>query len=220
MPKPKVSYGSTPVPVLQPSTAFELGNVLGDAAKDIPLPGETQDEALVGAEESASDKPQSVMTLVKTVPTLEESEEEKAVQPTPKKKSSFTKKKVEPKTAPKEEQVEIEAVNSPRIDMAQFLTQLKTPAVYRSKGYASHMCSVGADDALKELEKLFRDKCGLPKPVQDRYLWNLGIIFLHYALRDLAEANDPCIDRIKAAGSSEDLVLYELIDSLMAGIRK
>lgn len=98
-------------------------------------------------------------------------------------------------------------------DMGTFLEQLKTPVVYRAKGYVSHMCSTGADDAIKYITNALSD-CGLPKPVQDRYLWNLGLMLLDYGVRKLNQDELSSIAAV-ASSNSEDLVLHKLFVALM-----
>jgi len=104
-------------------------------------------------------------------------------------------------------------INNDITDLGTFLEQVKTPSVYRSKGYASHMCSTGADDAIRYIERTLQDSCGLRKSLQDKYLWNMGLLLLRYGLSKLTPEELSSIASV-ASSNSEDLVVHKFFSIL------
>lgn len=102
--------------------------------------------------------------------------------------------------------------------MEQLLTRVKSPSKHRVRGYTSHMCSEGSDAALVTLERLFQDRCGLHRGVQERFLWNLAMILLADAATSI---EDKLVSRLLELGEiEEDRVLYELAELVRDALRR
>jgi hypothetical protein len=94
------------------------------------------------------------------------------------------------------------------IERAQLLTRLRTASKRRVRGYTSHMCSEGSELALLQLQQFF-ERCGYHRGVQERFLWNLGLMMLAEAATNVEEDLVPKLSELGQV--EEDTLLYELV---------